>query len=102
MVSRSLVQMQDESAIYFLTAVLYSLEEKLVEKTLTEVDTAIPNDKSWSESEVENLQKRPWEVLEGMPLKLSPAEKTLHPRFHSASLYIARRTVYSLNPPDNQ
>ena len=41
------------------------------------------------------LIKRSIFFQDGMPLKLSMAEKTLHPRFQSASLYIARRTVHS-------
>lgn len=40
------------------------VEEKVAEKTLKEVDTAIlPNNETWNDESVEKLRKRPWEIL---------------------------------------
>ena len=78
-----------------------AIEEKVAEKSLKEVDITHKSDQSWTNEEVERLQKRPWQLLEAagsMPLKLSAAEKTLHPRFQSASLYIANRAIHGENP----
>lgn len=46
-----------------------------------------------SQTEIKRLEKcRPWEMVLKEPMPLSQAEKSLHPRFASASLYVARRT----------
>ena len=79
-----------------------AIEEKVAEKSFKEIEITNQSDKSWTEDEIERLQKKPWQLLEAgglMPLKLSAAEKTLHPRFQSASLYIARRTNHRENTP---
>lgn len=72
-------------------------EEKIVRKCLFEVEIQNQINKTWEDEEVFNLQKRPWNVFRDVPMHLSQAEKTLHPRFLSSMLYIAQRTAHEVN-----
>ena len=40
-----------------------SVEAAIVEKSLKEIDLKIQPEKTWTEDEIENLQKKPWDVL---------------------------------------